>query len=327
MDDSHSDLTTNSKNVKLNLKSDLMRTRLVSLGDANVDFIAFTKSLPVKGEETHIQRLEMRAGGSAANFALAASRLDMDSSFIGKVGDDLFGRYLTRCFRDNNVDVSQLQTGDEDLTGMVFCVVTREGERTMFASPGINAYLHPNEVDEDYVKGADALHLSGYAFLRETQRSAALKALKAAKKGNLFISLDVGVLAPRKARNIIYSVLRSVNLIFLNDREARWLTGEGPTKAARELLRQGLEVVALKLGSEGCLVLTEQDQISIPAYAVKAVNSTGAGDAFDAGFILGLMEGWDLKKAARFANAVGALKVRKGLPNRREVEEFMKRRS
>ena len=305
-----------------------MRARIIALGDANVDIVAFTKSLPARGGEGLIQKLEMRAGGSAANFALAISRLGMDPGLIAKVGDDLFGHFLIERFQEGNVNVDQLQIGNEDRTGMVFCIVTEDGERTMLTSRGINIYLRSDEIEESYIEGADALHISGYSLLNEPQRSAALKALEVARKRNLLISIDPGLLAPEKASEVLRSVLRSVDLILLNDVEAVKLTGETPIKAARKLLKFGLKVVALKLGSRGCLILTGQDQVSIPAYSVRAIDSTGAGDVFDAGFLSGFVRGWDLERIARFANAAGAVKVAKtgpSLPSKREVEEFMKR--
>lgn len=309
----------------------LMRTRVIALGDANVDLIASAESLPARGEEILIRNLEMHAGGSAANLAVAVSRLGVRSGFIGKVGDDLFGHFLIKHFRREGVNISQLRISDEAPTGLVFCIITNDGERTMFTSRGVNVNLSPDEIDVEYIKGADVLHLSGYALLKDPQRSAALKALEAAKEGKLFISFDVGVLAPMEVGNLARSISGSVNLLFLNELEAKWLTGASPRSAAEKLLKLGLEIVALKLGSKGCLVLTKEDRISVPAFVVKTVNSTGAGDAFNAGFLVGFMEGWNLEEIARFANAAGAIKVTRvgaasALPTRREIEAFMKRR-
>lgn len=308
-----------------------MRTRVIALGDANVDLIASAESLPARGEEILIRNLEMHAGGSAANLAVAVSRLGVRSGFIGKVGDDLFGHFLIKHFRREGVNISQLRISDEAPTGLVFCIITNDGERTMFTSRGVNVNLSPDEIDVEYIKGADVLHLSGYALLKDPQRSAALKALEAAKEGKLFISFDVGVLAPMEVGNLARSISGSVNLLFLNELEAKWLTGASPRSAAEKLLKLGLEIVALKLGSKGCLVLTKEDRISVPAFVVKTVNSTGAGDAFNAGFLVGFMEGWNLEEIARFANAAGAIKVTRvgaasALPTRREIEAFMKRR-
>lgn len=308
-----------------------MEVSLVTMGDVTVDLISFIESLPAIGEEAYVRRMEMHLGGSSTNVAIAASRLGMKSGFISKIGDDLFGRFLIERLQKEDVDISQVKIGDETLSGLVISMVTKNGERTMCTSRGINIYLSPEEIDENYIGRAKVFHLSGYSLLNDPQRSAAMKALEIAKEKGLLISLDPGVLAPTRIADRVRSILKSVNLIFLDESEARRLAGESPKDAAKRILELGPEIVALKLGLNGCLVLTKKEHISARAFDVSSVDTTGAGDAFDAGFLVGLGEKWDLEKTARFANAVGALEVMKvgaasSMPTRREVEEFIKSR-
>jgi ribokinase len=229
------------------------------------------------------------------------------------------------------MDISQLRTGDEALSGLTSSMITRDGERTMFAFRGANAYLSPEEIDESYIRSAKMFHLSGYSLLRNPQRKAALKALEAAREGGLSISLDPGLLTSKEAAHHVRSILKHVNQIFLDKSEAKQLIGAPPKNAARKLLKLGPQIVVLKLGAKGCFVLAEKKRVSAAAFSVRAVDTTGAGDAFDAGFLVGLREKWDLEKTARFANAVGALKVMKvgaasAMPTRQEVGEFIKGR-
>lgn len=308
-----------------------MGVSLVTMGDMTVDLISFIESLPAIGGEAHVRRMEMYLGGSSTNVAIAASRLGVKSGLIGKIGDDLFGRFLIERLQKEDVDISQVKIGDETLSGLVISMVTKNGERTMCTYRGINIYLSPEEIDENYIARAKVFHLSGYSLLNDPQRSAAMRALEIAEEKGLLISLDPGVLAPMRIADRIRSILKSVNLIFLDELEARGLAGEGPKEAARRLLKLGPEIVALKLGANGCLVLTKKEQISARAFDVIPVDTTGAGDAFDAGFLVGIREKWDLEKTARFANAVGALEVMKvgaasAMPTRQEVEKFIKRR-
>jgi len=308
-----------------------MKKSVVSVGDANVDLIAPISFFPKKGGEILIDRLEMRAGGSAANLSVAVSRLGLMSGFVGRIGDDSFGRFLTDEFKEEKVDISQLQVDEEIGTGLTFILVTEEGERTMFGFRGANVHLSPDEIDVNYIQNADTLHISGYSLLRDPQRKAALKALEGAKKAGILVSFDAGVLPAMKASDFIRSTLISIDLLFLNELEATSLMGiKNPEKAASRALKLGPKIVAMKLGKGGCLILTEEEEIHSPAFDVKVVDTTGAGDAFDAGFLSGIIEGWDLKNAARFANGVGALSTmkvgaRSALPNRREVERFLRR--
>lgn len=308
-----------------------MRVSIVSVGDANIDFIAPISFFPKKGGEVLIDRLERRAGGSAANLSVAVSRIGLRSGFIGRVGADSFGHFLKDEFRKEKVDVSQLQVDEKVGTGLTFILVTEEGERTMFAFRGANAHLSANEIDMSYVQNAEAIHISGYSLLNDPQRGAALDAIKKVEEAGAFISFDPGIPATIKIADRVRWVLKFVDLLFLNEIEVKLLTGiKNIEKAARSALKMGPKIVALKSGKKGCIVLTKEKKIYSPAFSVKVADTSGAGDAFDAGFLTGVIKGWDLKKAARFANAVGALSTmkvgaRSALPNRREVKRFLRR--
>jgi len=309
-----------------------MKVSVVAVGDANVDLVAPTKSLPSKGEEVLVDKVEMCPGGSAANLSVAVARLGVSAGFIGRVGNDFFGQFLIEQFQKENVNISQLQVDDKVGTALLFVIVTENGERTMYTFRGANVYLSPEQVDMDYVRSADILHVSGYTLISDPQRKTALQILDTAKKAGVFISFDAGVLAPIKAASRVHSILPSINLLFLNELEAASLMGiKPPESAAESILGLGPEIVALKLGERGCLVLNKYKKFHSPAFKVDVVDTTGAGDAFDAGFLLGIKEGWSLEKTACFANAVGALSVTRvgawsALPTRREVEEFIRRK-
>lgn len=307
-----------------------MKLSVVAVGDANVDLIAPIASLPGKGGEVWIQRLERHAGGSAANLSVAISRLGLSSGFIGRVGDDPFGHFLIDEFKKERVDIGQLQIDKEVGTGLMFIAITEEGERTMYGFRGANVNLSAGEIDVGYVKNVDVLHISGYTFLSEAQRKAALELLEAARAAGVFVSLDVGVLTAMEAADRVRSILRSIDLLFLNELEAERLARiEDPEKAAESILESGVRTVALKRGSRGCFILNREQRVRSPAFRVNVVDTTGGGDAFAAGFLVGIIEGRGLEEAARFANAVGALAVtkagaRSALPVRQEVEEFLK---
>jgi len=308
-----------------------MKVSVVAVGDANVDLVAPTKSFPSRGEEVLVEKVEMCPGGSAANLSVAVARLGVSAGFIGRVGNDFFEQFLIKQLEKENVDISQLQVDDKVGTALLFVIVTENGERTMYTFRGANVLLSLEQVDMDYVRNADILHVSGYTLISDPQRKTALQILDAAKKACVFISFDVGVLAPIKATSHVHSVLPSIDLLFLNELEAVSLMGiKRPESAAESILSLGPEFVALKLGERGCLVLTKHKRFHSPAFQVDVVDTTGAGDAFDAGFLLGIREGWSLEKTARFANAVGALSVTRvgawsALPTRREVEEFIRK--
>lgn len=308
-----------------------MKAFVVAVGDANVDLIAPVESFPGKGGEVSTDKLHKCAGGSAANLCVALARLGQDSRFIGRVGDDPLGHFLIDNFRKEKVDIGQLQIDEKVGTGLQFIAITRDGERTMYGFRGANIYLSVDEIDMGCVKSSRILHISGYALLSDPQRKTTIKILKVAREAGALVSLDVGVLPATRVANRVRSILRSVNILFLGEREASALVGtKKPEKAAKALLKFGPKIVALKLGRKGCLIMTEMEKIRSPAFPIKVVDTTGAGDAFDAGFLTGVIGEWGLKRAARFANAVGALSTTKigaqsALPNMQEVKRFLRR--
>ncbi|KPV65146.1 MAG: putative sugar kinase [Candidatus Bathyarchaeota archaeon BA1] len=309
-----------------------MKVSVISVGDANVDLIAPIKTLPDKGEEVLIDKISKFPGGSAANLSVALARLGVSSGLIGRIGKDSFGQFLIEQLRKENVDISQLQVDERVGTALLFIVVTKNGDRTMYTFRGANVHLSSKQVNMDYVRNADILHISGYTLISNPQRKTTLKILNVAKKAGVFVSFDVGVLAPIEAANYIRSILRSIDLLFLNEIEAVSLMRiKNPEASAESILDLGPGIVALKLRERGCCVLTKEEKLHSPAFEVDVVDTTGAGDAFDAGFLFGIKEGWGLKKTALFANAVGALSVTKfgawsALPTRREAEGFIRER-
>ncbi|MEJ2212178.1 MAG: carbohydrate kinase family protein, partial [Anaerolineae bacterium] len=201
-----------------------------------------------------------------------------------------------------------LQRDPTTMTGLMYVVVTPDGERTIFGHRGANVFTDPNQIDEEDLVGARILHLSGYALLADPQRSAALRALEAACRHGLKVTLDPGMAVPRKALDEMRALLPAVNILMPSLEEARHLTGRTQPEVCAGLLREaGVEVVALKLGGDGCLMATEEGMLRVPGFAVQARDSTGAGDNFDAGLIAGHLGGLDWHSAAVLGNAMGAM--------------------
>lgn len=308
-----------------------MSVKLISFGDANVDLIATVDSLPEKGEEIPMSQFEFHSGGSAANTATAAQTLGVESSFIGRVGKGLFSRFLVNEFEERGVEIKQLQRDDELSSGVMFVLITPDGERTMFSDRGANTRTDPKKIDFDYLKDAEYLHVSGYAFISSPQREAGRRIVEEARKKGLKISLDPSVLGAQEASGGIMSVLSQVDLLFLSRDELKVLSDEKDReKAAENLLEAGPSTIAMKLGEEGSLALTEDVRSFSEAFPTEVSGTTGAGDVFNAAFIAGLDRGWDLHKVNRFANAAGAISItelgaRTRLPTFEEVESFLKR--
>ncbi len=285
-----------------------MNVSVVTLGDINVDLIASVPYYPTPGGDGLAERLEVHSGGSAANTATALANFEVDVGIIGRVGRDVLAEQALARLAEAGVDLRCIQRDGEVITGIMFIPVTPDGERTMFGYRGANPRLDPALLDEEYIAQADVFHLSSYALLAEPQRSAARRAVEVAHQAGVTISLDVGLEAAARATDEVKALLPLVDLIFPNQAEAKHLTGSSDAReVVKALLGYGIKTVALKLGARGCTVGSEGEIFSVPAFTVEVQDTTGAGDSFDAGFILGRLWGLGVRESAILANALGAL--------------------
>jgi len=282
--------------------------QVVTLGDINMDFIAHIPRYPAPGSEGLANRLYLRLGGSVANTALTMACCGIEVAIIGRVGIDALGTQVLSDLQAGGVDVSLVQRDPDVSTGIMFIVVTPDGERTMFGFRGANVHTNPADIPETDLRNARHFHLSGYALLESPQRDAAFRALEIAQRAGMSTSLDAGLGTVIQQAEAMRSLLPHIDLFLPSIREAELLTGTSNAEAAIAQLReQGAKAVALKLGAEGCMVGTAKGNFAVPSFALKARDTTGAGDAFDAGVISGRLSGLTWRAAALLGNALGAL--------------------
>ncbi|MEM4724052.1 MAG: carbohydrate kinase family protein [Candidatus Hadarchaeum sp.] len=286
----------------------------VVLGDINLDVVAQMACYPPCGGEGVASQCCLRLGGSAANTALALAFCGVETALIGRVGVDAFGARLLADLRAGGVDVSLVQSDPNVITGIVFIVVTPDGERTMFGFRGANVYLDRESISMAWLRHARHFHLSGYTLLESQQREVALFVFEKAHRSGLSISLDAGMVPLMQHGGVIRALLPRVDLFLPSLDEAELLTGTRDAKmAVIRLQEQGAKVVALKLGREGCMIAAEKGVFAVPPFAVEARDTTGAGDAFNAGVIAGRLKGLSWRTAALWANALGARVVHAGI--------------
>ncbi len=304
---------------------------VLAVGDVNLDIIAPISFYPPKGGEGVTDRAEIHLGGSATNTAVVLARFGVKTCLLGRIGMDPFGDYALALLEKTDVDTSLIQRDPELATGIMFIAVTPDGDRTIFGQRGANVNLMP--VSLKSLKGLKWVHISGYSFLKEPQRSTAFRILEEASELGISASLDVGICAAFQARGEIEKALPMLRVLFLSLEEARALTGEeDPEKAIRYALNRGAKKVAVKMGEKGCLVSDGDSLKAIQAFQVMAVDTTGAGDAFNAGFILGELRGRGIGESAFLANILGALTcTRMGagerLPGPGELKGFLEEQS
>jgi len=268
--------------------------------------------LPDPGELISVKEIYLATGGCASNTAVSLSKIGLKAGVIGKVGNDIFGDFVINYLKENGVDISTVSRSKEKATSKTIILLTADEDRRFIHNFGANADFGLDDIDLNYVCQAKALYVGGYLVLPRLNQASLIKLFKLAKEKNISTFLDV--VAPGPDPDLINQCKEAFSYTdyFLpNQDEARILTGkEDPESQAEVFLKYNPEmVVVITMGREGALIRTKDKVIRSKVYKVDIVDPSGGGDAFDAGFIFGILQGWNLEKTLQFASAMGASAV------------------
>ncbi|MGC8936299.1 MAG: carbohydrate kinase family protein [Candidatus Methanomethylicaceae archaeon] len=285
---------------------------IISIGNINIDLSFFIDKLPdLDGEESG--ELEIFHGGSAANFAVGASRLGIKTGILGCVGDDGFGREALEELRKEGVVTKFVRVLKGRRTGMVCVLVDRNGGRRMVAHRGANVEI-----------GSILDHLPQAKLFQlcNVSRDVLIKFKKLAC-GKAKTALDPG----GNAAHLSPKDLDGIDVLVLNELECRLLTGSDYKEGAK-MLSEYVNLVVVKRGERGAYAFDGIEKIFQRAFSVRAVDTTGAGDAFDAGFMAAFIKGMDVKTCLLWGVATASLKIQKrgartGLPTIHELMDFL----
>jgi ribokinase len=296
---------------------------MIGFGALNVDKLFKVNRLAKAEEESFIEDYAETCGGSAANTAIGLARLGCKVGFIGKVGADKEGELLLKDFLSEGVDTVGTIRTEQGESGSVMGFVDKKGARALYINSGVNDTIMLNEVNARYASRAQFLHLT--SFVGETSFQTQKRLLDAIP-ANVKVSFDPGALYARKGYTAVEPILRKTYVFMPNAIELELLTGKlDYCKAADLMVGQGVKIVAVKLGAKGCYVTDGRERHLIEAQKVKAVDTTGAGDAFCAGFLYGLINEKDLEECSRLGNFVASrcimqMGARAGLPFTKDLE-------
>jgi ribokinase len=298
-----------------------MTCDVVGFGAINLDKLFRVERIAAAGVESFIVGYDEAPGGSAANTIVGLARLGVRAGYIGKTAKDREGRVLLESFTAEGVDVQGVVVSKAGRSGVVMGFVDRAGERALYVDPGVNDTLRFDEIPIAYARDTAFLHVT--SFVGETPFHAQKRLLDAVP--GVKLSFDPGELYMRKGITAMRPLLARSHIVFPNESELRLLTGLDFRAGAKALRAEGAEIVAVKLGERGCYVTNGGEEHTVDAYRVEVVDTTGAGDAFCAGFLYGLIAGRDLYECGRLGNFVASRKIgrsgaRAGLPTLAEVE-------
>jgi sugar/nucleoside kinase (ribokinase family) len=278
---------------------------IVVLGDIAVDIISRLRRPLVWGSDAPAE-VCVTPGGSGANVAVWLARLGQAVAFIGRVGDDPFGRWLAEDLRREGV-TPVLTVDRQRGTGVIQVLVEPDGERTMVPDRGANAVWSADDVPADLIARASLLHVVGYVLLDAESRVGALRAMAYAHVAGVPISLDPSSHAPllALAPGGLWEMVGHVTILLPNRQEAATLSGRAAPQDALRILQAHAPIVAIKLDADGCLA-GQGDQVwQAGAPAAEVVNATGAGDAFNAAFLARWLVDGNLNAACQAGVALG----------------------
>jgi sugar/nucleoside kinase (ribokinase family) len=279
------------------------------LGDIAIDIVSILHAPLSRGSDAGAS-IQIMPGGSAANVAVWLARLGQAVTFIGRIGDDPFGRLLTDDLLGEGV-IPALVADPDRPTGVIQVLVEPDGERTMVPDRGANAFWEKTDVSEELIAASSLLHVVGYVLLDEASRPGALHAMALARKHHVPISLDPSSHAPLQAMGPqgFWSLVGAVDILLPNRNEARMLTGTSDPGVALESLCGHAALVVIKLDRDGCIADDGQQRVHAPAPDITVTNATGAGDAFNAGFLNSYCAGLGLEACCRSGVALGSFAV------------------
>ncbi len=278
---------------------------IVALGDLMLDIVMRSESPFPYGRHCFAQA-SISPGGSAANFAVWAARLGAKAGLIAKVGDDVLGHALLQDLEHEGV-VSGVAVGSEP-TGLMLALVDENGKRTMLAARGAASTLSVEDLDWALLDRADLLHVTAYSFFEDKPRQATLAAMEHFKKRGKLLSLDPSAYhhLQRLGPEAFLALVQGVDILLPNLDEGRVLTGEHEPERVICCLLARFPVVALKMGADGAMAGSGGEIIHHPSFAVPVVDTTGAGDAFAAAFVMTWLVHHDLAAALSEGNRIAA---------------------
>ena len=306
-----------------------MNSSIAVVGSLNADFVIRVARYPVPGETVTGQSFDVYPGGKGANQACAAGRLGARVAMVGQVGNDAQGPWLRDNLAAVGVNVSEVRTDPSVSSGIATITIDASGQNEIVIVPGANGTFHPDRL----LQSGQVLAEAAYVLLQlEVPLPTVELAARLGKQGGATVILD-----PAPARRLSDDLLRLVDYLTPNETELALLTGAAPgelesaeaARLGRTLLQRGVRTVIVKMGARGAMLVGEQREHFWPAIPVKAVDSTAAGDAFNAAFAAALARGAAAIEAGDYAVAAAACSVTRAgaqpsMPTHDDVERLLR---
>jgi sugar/nucleoside kinase (ribokinase family) len=286
--------------------------------------------LPAAGELVMAEKMLLTIGGCAANAAVDLAKMKVRAAVVGRVGGDVFGRVVAELLGQHGVDVSGIQVSANADTSQTLIVNVAGQDRRFIHTFGANGEFSAADIPLDRVAHCKVLYLGGYLLMPRVRHDELVPVFADARRAGAYTVLDVATPGPAEYLSRLEGLLPHVDVFLPNNHEGELITGErDPLRQAELFHRLGARTAVVTLGGEGAVLVNDRVRLRASAFTVPFVDASGGGDAFDAGYIYGLLHRLDEENCLRVASALGASCVRAigttpGVFTRSECEEFLR---
>jgi len=309
---------------------------ILCFGDCNLDIIIPIREIPVKGGCSFSSEVSINMGGSGLNTAVALNRLRLKPILLSKIGNDNFGTLLYDFLKNQEMQVDYIETSDLP-TGVVVGLVAPDGEKRWISVRGNAADIHMTKFDDMLLQQNNVLYLSGVELVegKESREIAIDLARQIKGKGGL-VFLDPNIRVPTwkidtEIKAAFKKIYQYVDVLLPNKKELEMMGGHSNLnldEKAKFIMSMGVASIWLKLGGEGCAFYTQNGRLTFPENKVEVVDTSGAGDAFNAAVIYGIVTGMSSEATGAFANFFASFTVTKygttqALPNSSEIDSMI----
>lgn len=301
-----------------------MSLDIVGWGALNVDRLCQVHEFAPSDGETFIYNESKSCGGSASNTIIGTAKLGLRSGYIGKIGSDSNGKMMKDYLKTNNVNTDHLIESDGE-TGEVIGFVDDEGNRKLYVTPKINDKICNEDINRDYLLNSNLLHLTSFVGLDEDDPSIETQfEILEEVSSKITVSFDPGMLYVNRGKEFMDRLISLTDILLINETELLITTGEKSFEKAVEKIAPEVDILVVKRSTEGSFIKKDDEEYDIGIFKVETVDTTGAGDAYNAGFLYGYIKGYTLEESGIIGSYIAAQSTTKtgateAIPNIQDI--------
>lgn len=300
---------------------------VIGFGALNMDKLYNVENIACNDQESFIKSQKDTPGGSAANTIIGLSKLNRKTSFIGKIAEDDDGEAIELNLAFNGVYTNNLIYSNEGSTGKVLGFVDKKGNRALYVDAGVNDEIKIAEINPRNVNVTKIIHFTSFVGESFNAQKELLKDLN----DDVVLSFDPGMIYAEKGLDELKPILKRTNILLINEEELKILYNDLGTLSVKEIARyaldSGIETVVVKKGSKGVFAVNNDEECDVKAFESNVVDTTGAGDSFNSGFLYGQLNGFNLEKSCTLGNFTASKAIEaigmENFPSEDELKELI----